>query len=58
MKRTITFGLTALLLFVASTSESVAVDFARDIKPLFNKHCKACHGGVKHSGNLSLVYHS
>ncbi len=33
------------------------VDFVRDIRPIFNEHCSACHGGVKHSGDLSLVYH-
>lgn len=32
------------------------VDFSRDIRPLFNKHCSACHGGVKHSGGVSFVY--
>lgn len=58
MKRTITFGFPALLLFLVSTDDAAAVDFARDIKPIFNKHCSACHGGVKHSGDLSLVYHN
>lgn len=37
---------------------AAGIDFARDIKPIFTEHCTACHGGVKHSGGLSLVYHS
>jgi hypothetical protein len=31
------------------------VDFNRDIRPLFNRHCVACHGGVKRAGGLSLL---
>lgn len=31
-------------------------DFNRDIRPLFARHCTACHGGVKAAGKLSLVY--
>lgn len=32
------------------------VDFNRDIRPLFNAHCTACHGGVKQAADLSFVY--
>ncbi|MCC6231361.1 MAG: PSD1 domain-containing protein [Verrucomicrobiales bacterium] len=31
-------------------------DFNRDIRPLFAKHCTACHGGVKAAGKISFVY--
>ncbi|WP_153556112.1 PSD1 and planctomycete cytochrome C domain-containing protein [Roseimaritima sediminicola] len=31
------------------------VRFARDIRPLFNTHCIACHGGVKEAGGVSLI---
>jgi hypothetical protein len=37
---------------------AAGIDFARDIKPIFTEHCTACHGGVKHSGGVSLVYQS
>ncbi len=30
------------------------VDFARDIQPLFAKHCLACHGSKKQEGGLRL----
>lgn len=33
-----------------------ATDFNRDIRPLFAKHCTACHGGVKAAGKISFVY--
>src|SRR5262245_2626554 len=31
------------------------VGFARDIRPIFNKRCVACHGGVKRAGELSML---
>jgi hypothetical protein len=37
-------------------SETPAIDFNRDIRPLFSKHCTACHGGVKAAGGISFVY--
>jgi len=33
-----------------------SVDFARDIRPLFNKHCVGCHGGVKRAAKISFIY--
>ncbi len=32
------------------------VDFNRDIRPLFNKNCTGCHGGVKQAGGVSFIY--
>lgn len=31
------------------------VDYNADIKPILNKHCISCHGGVKQQGDLSLI---
>lgn len=56
MRVVITTSLLALL--NASVLRAQPVNFARDIKPLLNKHCTACHGGVKQASNLSLVYHN
>jgi hypothetical protein len=33
------------------------VDFAREIRPIFNERCVACHGGVKQAGGLSFLMH-
>lgn len=41
---------------LAAEPAGAAPSFSRDIRPLFNKHCSACHGGVKHSGGVSFVY--
>lgn len=32
------------------------VDYNQDIKPILNKSCLACHGGVKKSGQFSLLF--
>ncbi|WP_229311205.1 c-type cytochrome domain-containing protein, partial [Larkinella soli] len=32
------------------------VDFNTQVKPLLNKHCIACHGGVKKASNFSLLF--
>lgn len=40
----------------SSGDDQPTVDFSRDIRPLFNQHCIACHGGVKQAAGLSLVY--
>ena len=31
------------------------VEFNRDIRPIFTKHCTGCHGGVKEAGGVSLI---
>ncbi|MGL4513057.1 MAG: PSD1 and planctomycete cytochrome C domain-containing protein [Lacipirellulaceae bacterium] len=35
---------------------ATAIDFDRQVKPIFTKHCLACHGGVKAGGGLSFVF--
>ncbi|MFN9025665.1 MAG: c-type cytochrome domain-containing protein, partial [Akkermansiaceae bacterium] len=42
----------SILLF--SQSLNAEIDFSREIRPLLNKHCTACHGGVKEAGEVSF----
>lgn len=35
---------------------SSKIDFNTEIKPILNKKCVACHGGVKKAGNLSFLF--
>ena len=32
------------------------IDFSSDIKPILNKNCITCHGGVKKNGGFSLLF--
>jgi len=32
------------------------VRFNRDVRPIFLKHCTACHGGVKEAGGISMIF--
>ncbi|MEM9704214.1 MAG: hypothetical protein AAF907_17375, partial [Planctomycetota bacterium] len=47
----------ALLLPAADVGgeTSASIDFARDVRPIFNAHCSACHGGVREAGGLNLI---
>jgi hypothetical protein len=41
--------------FVFSTHRR-PVDFNTEVKPIFNKKCITCHGGVKQNGNFSVLF--
>ncbi|MCD2424111.1 DUF1553 domain-containing protein [Niabella pedocola] len=38
------------------TSRSKKVDFSTDVKPILNKKCITCHGGVKAKGGFSVLF--
>ncbi len=39
-----------------SHSAAAQIDFNRDIRPILNGNCIACHGGVKQAGGVSFSY--
>jgi hypothetical protein len=43
------------IVFFHSPSAS-PVDFNRDIRPIFNRSCIGCHGGVRQSGGFSVQF--
>ncbi|MBC7849484.1 MAG: DUF1553 domain-containing protein [Chitinophagaceae bacterium] len=47
----------AAVVFTFSTSHP-RVDFNTEVKPIFNKKCISCHGGVKSKANFSLLFRS
>lgn len=38
------------------TMQGHQVDFNTEVKPILNKKCMACHGGVKKAGGFSLLF--
>lgn len=47
----------AVLVFTFST-KNAAVDFNTEVKPILNKKCITCHGGVKRQGGFSVLFRS
>ncbi|QNL52377.1 DUF1553 domain-containing protein [Olivibacter sp. SDN3] len=46
-----------ILSSVLLTPNERAIDFNVDVKPIINKKCISCHGGVKKQGGFSLLFH-
>ncbi len=38
------------------TGQDNPVDYSTQVKPIINKHCISCHGGVKKNGGFSLLF--
>src|SRR5579875_360000 len=60
-ERTVRTGqsLAVILIAIAYVSDSFAaepsrIDFARDVQPIFKRHCFSCHDGRKHKAGLRL----
>lgn len=48
------FGFAACLVFASCSRKKV--DFSAEVKPILNKHCISCHGGVKRNAEFSLLF--
>lgn len=46
----------SISLLVLPHSLNAEIDFARDVRPILNANCTACHGGVKEAGDVSFIY--
>jgi len=42
--------------FLSAAANADEIRFNRDIRPIFTKHCTACHGGVKEAGGISFIF--
>lgn len=60
MKRKIlvfsTLGMIVIMIGFFTIHKNDEVDFSDDVKPILNKHCITCHGGVKKNGGFSLLF--
>ncbi len=52
----VTLLLAAAMVFITCTFNQRKVDFSADVKPIINKKCISCHGGVKKQGGFSLLF--
>jgi hypothetical protein len=44
----------AVLLAGPAPAQEAAVDFVRDVRPIFREHCVSCHSAAKKKGNFRL----
>ena len=53
----LTLALVSLLIGVnqCSINKEERIDFNAQVKPILNKHCIHCHGGVKQNGGFSMM---
>jgi hypothetical protein len=52
--RLLALGLVALGLLASMAGADAAVDYARDVEPIFSRHCYGCHGDEKQKSGLRL----
>ncbi len=48
--------LVAIALVLVFLSDRKAVDFTTEVKPIINKNCITCHGGVRQKAGFSLLF--
>src|SRR4249920_3161737 len=48
--------LAVIAFFVFTSSRRSTIDFNTQVKPIFNKKCITCHGGVRRKSNFSLLF--
>jgi len=48
--------MTLLLIGLLSTISFAQVDFNTQVRPIFNRACLGCHGGVHQKNDLTLLY--
>jgi len=49
------FLVTMVIIFRCGTNQK-PVDFTTEVKPILNKHCISCHGGVRQKGGFSVLF--
>lgn len=49
-------GLLMGLVWMSGCQKKDQIDFSTQVKPILNKHCISCHGGVKRNAKFSLLF--
>ena len=50
------FTVPIIAIFTFLNTKKGKISYNEDIRPIFNKKCIVCHGGVKKNGNFSLLF--
>ncbi len=50
--------LLVIVLFFTFSTKRKAIDFNTQVKPIFNKKCITCHGGVRRKSGFSVLFRS
>jgi hypothetical protein len=45
-----------LVITLSASCQEKRIDYSTEVKPIINKRCIACHGGVKQNGGFSLLF--
>jgi hypothetical protein len=61
MRNRVYIGIGAVVILISSFTWSGGwfgqnVDYNSEVKPILNKHCIGCHGGVKKAGDVSFLF--
>ncbi|WP_025764048.1 DUF1553 domain-containing protein [Dyadobacter tibetensis] len=60
MKKQIVIGIGLIILAISAWTWrggfNDPIDYNADVKPIINKHCIGCHGGVKKAGEVSFLF--
>lgn len=54
--RTTAIIATVISILVTACHSRKRTDFSTEVKPILNKHCISCHGGVKQNGGFSVLF--
>jgi len=52
------FSLIIIVLVFTFSTHQKAIDYSADVKPILNKKCISCHGGVRRKGGFSVLFRS
>ncbi len=47
-------GVILIVVLLAVTARAAEIDYVRDVKPIFAKHCYSCHSGLRQKANLRV----
>jgi hypothetical protein len=50
--------LVAIISIFTLSTRNKSIDFNSQVKPIFNKKCIICHGGVRRKGGFSVLFRS